>query len=54
MKFLIQRRENMRILNILFGNDDLVPNFGPTINEVLSNFKKFGTKNKWNILIDNH
>ena len=46
-----QLRENTLILNIPFGNDDLVPNFGPTI-EVLSNFMKFGTKNKWNILID--
>ena len=53
MKFGIQHRENTLILNILFGNDDLVSNFGSTI-EVLSNFMKFGTKNKWNILIDIH
>ena len=51
MKFGIQRRQNTLILNILFGNYDLVPNFGPTI-KVLSNFMKFGIKNKWNILID--
>ena len=53
MKFGIQSRENTLILNILFGIDDLVPNFGPTM-EVLSGFKKFGTKNKWNIQIDIH
>ena len=51
MKFGIQSRENTLILNMLFGNDDLVPNFGPTI-EVLGNFMKFTTKNKWNILTD--
>ena len=53
MKFGIPSRENTLILNMLFGNDDLVPNFGLTI-EVLSNFMKFGTNNKWNILIDIH
>ena len=53
LKFGIQNRENTFILNIIFGIDDLVPNFGPTI-EVLRDFMKFGTKNKWNILIDNH
>ena len=53
MKFGIQGRENTLILNILFGIDDLVPKFGPTI-EVLSDFMKSGTKNKWNILIDIH
>ena len=36
---------------MLFGIDNLVPNFGPTI-EVLSNFMKFGTKSKWNIRND--
>ena len=41
MKFGIQSRENTLVLNMLFGIDDLVPNF-----------MKFGTKNKWNILID--
>ena len=41
----------MLILNILFGIDDLLPNFGPTI-KVISDFMKFGTRNKWNILID--
>ena len=51
MKFGIQSRENTLILNIQFENDNLVPNFGPTI-EVLSDFMKFVTKNKWNILID--
>ena len=51
MKFAIQSRENTLILNILFGNDDLVQNFDHTI-EVLNDFMKFGTKNKWNILID--
>ena len=40
MKFGIQSRENTLILNILFGIDDLVPNFGPTM-EVLSDFVKF-------------
>ena len=45
MKFGIQSRENTLILNILFGTDDLVPNFGPTM-EVLSDFLKFGTNNK--------
>ena len=49
MTFGIQNRENTLILNILFGIDNLVPNFGPTI-EVLSNFMKFGTKNKCNLL----
>ena len=53
MKFGIQGRENTLILNILFGTDDLVPNFGPTM-EVLSDFLKFGTNNKWNIRIDIH
>ena len=48
MKFGIQSRENTLILNTLFGIDDLVPNFGPTM-EVLSDFMKFDTKNKWNI-----
>ena len=43
----------MLILNILFGIDDIVPKFGSTI-EVLSDFMKSGTKNKWNILIDIH
>ena len=50
---LVPRFKNTLILNILSGNDDLVPNFGLTI-EVLSNFLKFGTKNKWNIIIDIH
>ena len=45
MKFSIQSREKTLDLNILFGIDDLVPRFGPTI-EVLSNFMKFGTKDK--------
>ena len=53
MKFGIPSRENTLILNMLFGNDDPVPNFGLTI-EVISNFMKFGTNNKWNILIDIH
>ena len=53
MKFSIQSRENMLILNILFGIDDLVPNVGLTIG-VLIDFMKFGTKSKWNILIDIH
>ena len=53
MTFGIQSRENMLILNILFGIDDLVPNFGPAVG-VLSGFMKFGTNNKWNILIDIH
>ena len=48
MKFGIQSGENTLILNILFGIDDLNPNFGPTI-EVLHDFMKFGIKNKWNI-----
>ena len=53
MKFGNQSRESMLILNILFGIDDFVPNFGPTIG-VLGDFMKSGTKNKWNILIDIH
>ena len=53
MKFGIQSRQNMLALNILFGINDLNPNFGPSI-EVLNDFIKFGTKNKWNILIDIH
>ena len=48
MKFGIQSRENMLILNILFGIDGLAPNFGPAM-ELLSDFMKFGTKTKWNI-----
>ena len=51
MKFGIQSRENMLILNILFGIRDLFPNFGPKIG-VLSDLMNFGTKNKWNILIN--
>ena len=46
-------KENTLILNILFGIDVLVPNLGPTM-EVLSDFMKFGTRNKWNIRIDIH
>ena len=46
IKFGIQSRNNTLLLNIIFGNDDLVSNFGPTI-EVLSNFMKFRTRNKW-------
>ena len=53
MKFGIQSREKTLILNILFGIDDLESNFGSTI-EVLDDFMKFGTKNKWNILKDIH
>ena len=53
MKFDIQSRENTLVLNMLFGIDDLVPNFGSTI-EVLSDFMEFCTTNKWNILIDIH
>ena len=48
MKFGLQSRQSTLILNTLFGIDDLVPNFGPTM-KVLSKFKKFGSKNKWNI-----
>ena len=51
MKFGIQSRENTLILNILFEIDDLVPNFGPTM-DVLGDFMKFGTKNKLNIRFD--
>ena len=53
MKFGIQSRGNMLMLNLLFGIDDVVPNVGPTI-EILGDFMKSGTKNKWNILIDIH
>ena len=53
MKFGIQSREKRLILNILLGIDDLESNFGSTI-EVLDDFMKFGTKNKWNILKDIH
>ena len=45
MDFGIQSRENMLILNILFGIDNLILNFGPAM-EVLIDFMKFGTKNK--------
>ena len=48
MKFGLQSRQSTLILNTLFGIDDLVPNFGPTM-KVLSKFKKFGSKDKWNI-----
>ena len=53
MKVSIQSREKALILNILFGIDDLPSSFGHT-NEVLSDFMKFSTKNKWNILINIH
>ena len=53
MKFDIQSRENTLILNTLFGNYDLIQNFGPTI-EVCKDFMKFGTKNKLNILTGIH
>ena len=53
MKFGLQSRQNTLILNTLFGIDDLVPKFGPTM-KVLSKFKKFGSENKWNIRIDIH
>ena len=45
MKLGFQSKENTLILNILFGTDDLVPNFGATI-EVISDFMKFSTTNK--------
>ena len=45
MKLDIQSKDNTLNLNILFGIDDLLPKFGPTM-EVLSGFMKFGTKNK--------
>ena len=51
MKFGIHSREDALILNILFEIDDLVLNFGPTM-EVLGDFMKFGTKNKLNIRFD--
>ena len=51
MKFGIQSRENTLILNTLFGIDDLVPNFGPTM-DVLRDFMKFDTKKKRNIRTD--
>ena len=38
---------------MLFGIDDLDPNFGPTI-EVLDDCMKFDTKNKLNIVKDIH
>ena len=41
MKFGIQSRENMLILNILLRIDDLVSNFRSTIG-VLGDFMKFG------------
>ena len=53
MKFGIQSTQNTLILNTLFQIHDPVPNFAPTM-QVLSKFKKFGTKNKWNIQIDIH
>ena len=53
MKVSIQSREKALIFNILFGIDDLPSSFGPT-NEVLSDFMKFSTKSKWNILINIH
>ena len=53
MKFGLQSRQNTLILNTLFGIDDLVPKFGPTM-KVPSKFKKFGSENKWNIRIDIH
>ena len=54
IKFGTQSRENTLILNTLFGIDNLVPNFCPTM-EVLSEFMKFGTKNKCsNIRINIH
>ena len=53
MKFGIQSRQKTLIFNTLFGIDDLVPNFSPTM-KVLSKFKKFGTKNTQNIRIDIH
>ena len=53
MKFGIKSRENALNLNIPFGIDELVPNFGHTV-EVIRYFTKFGTKNKWNILVDIH
>ena len=43
MKFGIQRKDNMLILNILFGIDDLDPSFGPIIEE-LNDFMKFALR----------
>ena len=43
MKFGIQNIENTLILNIIFGIDNLVPNFGPTI-EVFSDFMKLALR----------
>ena len=45
LEFGIQSKQNAQFFNILFGVDDLDPNFGPTI-KVVNNFMKFGTKNK--------
>ena len=53
MKFGNQSRQNTLFFNALFGIDDLALDFGPTM-KVLSKFKNFGTKNKWNIPIDIH
>ena len=53
MMFGIHSRQNTLMLNTLFGIDDLVPNFGPTM-KLLSKFKKFCTKNTQNIRIDIH
>ena len=53
MKFGIQSKENTVVLNMLFGIVDFVQNCGPAI-ELLGDFMKFGTKNKWSILIDIH
>ena len=46
MKLGFQNKSNILIMNTLIGTDELDPNFDPTI-EVLSNFMKLGTKNKW-------
>ena len=44
-EWIWQHCNGVKILIILFGIDDLVPNLGPTV-EVLSDIMKFGTKNK--------
>ena len=53
MKLDIQSKDITLILNIPFGIDDLVPNFGPTV-EVISDFMKFSATSKWNIRTDIH
>ena len=52
MKFGIQSRENTLISNILYGIDDLVPNFGPIMEALTNHYLDSGqiSFENWNMV----